>query len=1100
MNGLTGIVDAAFDRAKVAILALVVLAFIGFNTYQTAPRESEPDIPLPFVQVLVPLPGISPQDAERLLVRPAEKELQSLEGLVQMDAQALESAASIQLEFEVGLDMDLILTDVRAAVDRAKANFPAAAEEPIVEEVNAQQLVPVMTVILSGSAPERALFRAAKTLETRLTSLPGVLEVTMVGARDEVVDILISPQALDNYGLTPQEVAGAIQRNNALIISGELQFDDGAYTVKVPGLFKSLDDIRQIPLRADPTNLITVGDVADVRRTFEDPEGFARFDGDLAIALDISNRSGANLIGVSEAVKAETLAIASQWPNTIEVAFIGDMSAMVRSIFSSLTASIGLAIILVMIVVVAALGLRSALLVGIAIPSSFLIGLALIGFFGFTLNQLVMFSMVLAVGMLVDGAIVVTELADRRMAEGAGRREAFMDASKRMFWPIIASTATTLAAFVPFLFWNSIEGYFMRWIPITLILVLSAALVVALIFLPIIGANVGIPEGLKRKYRLKGQAEGREKVDLDNIDPTALPGFTGRYARFIDRLTDRPVLVTALAIVGVMTCQKVFTNADVAVEQFLRADSEQVQIYIQGRGNMSPTEILSVASTVEARVSDHPAIEYVYLQTGPNVAQGRDAPSEAIALVYLDLVPYQERDHSLVVLDDLRDMIGVVPGVVVELRQPEQGPPVGKDVQVEIAAANFDDAVAAGILVRQFMEDNVISVDGLEIATYTDVEDNRPTPGIELSMVVDRAEAGRFGATISDVGQTLLLVTDGLIVDTYRPDDSDEEIDVRLRYPVEARTIEELSRITLNTPAGPVPLSNFTEQVAQTKVDKIDRRDSRRIVEIRGNANASVPGHIVNQNQATERMIAWLETGVLADQIGPGVDWRVRGAAESTEESSAFFQGAMVAAMFMIGVILLLQFNSFYHAALTLSAVVLSVFGVLLGIAVTGQYVSVIMTGVGIVALAGIVVNNNIVLIDTYHSLRRAGLDVREAVVRTAAQRLRPVLLTTITTIIGLMPMVFEINIDFGAATVGIGNETSDWWVLLSSAIVYGLAFATLLTLILTPVLLAAPTVIGERIREFLGSLQPRRTIGGRTRGKAGEIDTNAESYRTAAE
>ncbi|MEM9421805.1 MAG: efflux RND transporter permease subunit, partial [Pseudomonadota bacterium] len=536
MGGLTNIVDAAFDRGKVAILALVVLAFIGLNTYLTAPRESDPDIPLPFVQVLVPLPGISPQDAERLLIRPAETELQSLEGLVQMDAQALNSAASIRLEFEVGMDMSEVLANVRAAIDRAKAEFPSTAQEPIVEEVNAQQMVPVITVILSGSAPERALFKAAKTLETRLTSLPGVLEVTIVGARDEVVDILISPQALENYGLTPQEVARAVQANNALIISGDLQFDDGAYTVKVPGLFKSLEDIRQIPLRADATNLITVGDVAEVRRTFEDPEGYARFDGNRAIAIDVSNRSGANLISVSDAVTAETKAIAAAWPKTIEVAFIGDMSSMVRSTFSSLTASIGLAIILVMIVVVAALGLRSALLVGIAIPSSFLIGLALIGFFGFTLNQLVMFSMVLAVGMLVDGAIVVVELADRRMAEGAERREAFMDASKRMFWPIIASTATTLAAFVPFLFWDSIEGYFMRWIPITLILVLSAALVVALIFLPIIGSNVGIPQKIKERFNLKGQGEDKQKVDLDNIDPTQLSGFTGHYARFIQRI------------------------------------------------------------------------------------------------------------------------------------------------------------------------------------------------------------------------------------------------------------------------------------------------------------------------------------------------------------------------------------------------------------------------------------------------------------------------------------------------------------------------------------------------------------------------------------
>lgn len=1066
---MTAFIETIFKRGKVAILALVVLSMMGISTYRTAPKEADPDIPLPFVQIIIPLPGVSPQDAERLLIRPVEAELQSLEGLVQSDAMAFDGAGQLLLEFEVGMDMDQVVTDVREAVKKARGEFPAATREPQIEELNAQSMMPIMTVVLYGDAPERALFDASKQLEDALRGLPGVLDIETVGARDEVVEIEISPAELENHGLSPLAVANAIHRNNTLVTAGNLRFSDGGYAVKVPGLFKSLDDIRSISLATSDDTVLTVGDLATVRRTFEEPTGYARFNGRLAIGLDITKRGDVNLIELTKAIRAETAAVAETWPETMSVAYIGDLSNLVNGIFTSLTSSILLAIILVMIIVVAALGLRSALLVGIAIPSSFLIGFALIGFFGFTLNNLVMFSMVLAVGMLVDGAIVVVEYADRRMAEGARRQEAFIEASARMFWPIVASTATTLAAFVPFLFWNSIEGYFMRWIPITLILVLSSSLVVALIFLPIIGASLGLPHWLKARFGVTGQAEGREQIDLDNVDPTSLQGPTGVYARVIARLVNRPIVVmigTVIIIVGSIT---IFSISKPEVEQFLRADFEQVQIYVEGRGNISDREALEVTTEVQNIVITHPAVEFAYLQTGPQVSRGDDAPIDAIALINLDLVPYKDRKHSLEVVEELREQTAGVPGVKVEVRQPEQGPPVGKDVQVELSAPNYSDAQAAGRLIRAYLEGHNTDAEGIEIPSFMDIEDNQPLPGIEWEVVPDRAEAGRYGVTVSEIGAAIQLVTEGLIVDTYRPDDSEEELDIRLRYTDEARKITNLSQINIPTAAGLIPISNFATRKPVPLTDRVIRRDGRRVLDVLANANTAVKGHEISQNEATAVVEDYLASDEFRSQISPTVTWRLHGAAEKTAQSAVFFQGAMAAAMIMIGVILLLQFNSYYHAFLTLSAVVLSVVGVLLGVALSGQYISVIMTGVGIVALAGIVVNNNIVLIDTFHALREQGLDPREAATRTAAQRLRPVLLTTVTTIIGLLPMVFQIDIDFGAATVGIGNETSDWWVLLSSAIVFGLAFATLLTLVLTPVMLAAPYTLSEHINSLRG-------------------------------
>lgn len=1099
-SGYNPLVEAAFSRAKVAMLALVVLSYMGLSTFITAPREADPDIPLPFVQVMVTMPGISPEDAERLLIRPTETEMQSVEGLVQMEAFAYESAAVLLLEFEVGLDMDKVVNDVREAVDKARSDYPDGVDEPLVNEVNAQQLFPVVRVILSGDAPERALFHAANLLEDRLTALPGVLEANLVGARDEHIEITIRAETLEAFGLSAMEVGNAIRRNNALITAGALRFDDVAYSVKVPGLLKDLEAIGAIPVRAGPDSVITLADIADIRRTFEEATGYALFNGEPAIGIEISKRAGANLLDVSEAVIAETEALAEEWPETIHVNFIGEQSGMVASMFSSLTSSIGLAILLVMIIVVGALGLRSALLVGIAIPASFMLGLALIGVLGFTLNNLVMFSMVLSVGMLVDGAIVIVELADRRMAEGATRREAFLESSTRMFWPIVASTATTLAAFIPFLFWESINGYFMRWIPITLILVLSSSLLVALIFLPIIGSNFGLPESLKQKFNLKGQSEGRDNIDLDNIDPTRLKGFTGTYARAVSWMATRPVMVIFVGLTTIFFTFLTFSRANVEVEQFIRVDSEQVQILVQGRGNLSQREVLEIAEIVQSRVADHPAIEDIFLQTGPEISRIDDAPAESIALVSLDLVPYQDRQHSLIVIEELRERTAHIPGIVVEVRQPEQGPQVGKDVQVELRADRYDTAEAAGFLVRDFLENDTITINGREIPTFMDIEDNQALPGIEWQLEIDRAEAGRYGLTLTDVGSAIQLATEGLIVDTYRPDDSDEELKIRLRYPADERSIGALTDISIPTPQGNVPLSNFVRHVPQAQMDRLTRRDSSRVIDVKANANTSIPGFEVSQDKATARMQAYLDDNSLTDTVGPGISWKLRGAAEETAESSAFFAGAMLAAMIMIGVILLLQFNSFYHAVLTLSAVILSVFGVLFGVALSGQYISVIMTGVGIVALAGIVVNNNIVLIDTFHTLRKTGLSVHDAAVRTAAQRLRPVLLTTVTTMIGLLPMMLEIDIDFINATVGIGNETSDWWVLLSSAIVYGLGFSTLLTLVLTPVMLTAPSVFNERINKALVFLALKKpVIRRRLTGNARQTPPD-ETYEAAAE
>ena len=1075
---MTQLIDAAFARTRVVMTMLVLVLVFGIASFNSVPREADPDIKAPFVLVTLPLPGISPEDGERLLVRPTELELQSIDGLLEMDSLAYDGAAQVILEFETTVDVDQAVLDVREAVDRAKADYPSNAEEPLVTEFNIQNQFPILTIILFGEAPERALYQTAKAVEDRLNSISGILDARLTGAREELLEVIVDPDILESYGLTEIEVANAVLQNNQLVTAGSVNLADGQFTIKAPGLVKSGADLMAVPVRANGDNVVTIGDIAEVRRTFKDRTGHALLNGEPAIGIEISKRAGANIVETIEAARAVVEDEAQHWPASIKYEFLSDQSIQVQDNLRGLTSSVITAILLVMIVVVAALGLRSAIMVGIAIPTTFLMGFLLLNVFGYTLNMMVMFGLILSVGMLVDGAIVIVEFADRRMAEGADRKTAYAEASKRMFWPVITSTGTTLAAFVPFLFWDAIVGEFMKFLPLTLIFVLTASLLVALIFLPVIGSLFGIPHWAREKFGLKGKTDSAvHKFEVDEVDPTTLDGPIAVYSRMLQGLVQRPLLVIAAAFAVVTICDQVFKAVGPDVEFFIRADNEQINLLVLGRGNLSTDQKIDVVKEVAARIDDHPSIEHLYLQTGPSLSRNTDLPAETIGQVGVDLVDYADREHSLIILEDFRDRVQNIPGVIVEVRQREAGPPIGKDVQVEISSPSFDSMVAAARKARVFMDSAVMDQSGREIAVFMDQEDTLPLPGIEWSMEVDRALAGRYGLSVQQAGAMLQFVTDGFLIDKYRPDDSDEEIDIRARYPEEDRNIFGLDAVRVQTPEGSVPLSNFVTRQAKPQVDRIVRRDGRRIIEVKANGNTRIPGYEVSQDQAINELKAWLDTGAL----GEDVTWTLRGADEETAEATNFFVGAMLAAIFMIALILLLEFNSFYHSALTLTAVFLSVYGVLLGVAISGQYLSVIMTGTGIVALAGIVVNNNIVMIDTYQHLRRKGLPVEDAVVRTAAQRVRPVLLTTATTILGLLPMVFEISVNFAAGTITRGSyHVSDWWVLLSSAVVYGLLFSTMLTLILTPVMLAAPTVLRHRAPAALATI--RNKIGGLAR------------------
>ena len=1029
-------------RPRTVLTLMLVMVLSGIFSYISIPKEADPDIDVPVFYVSLVHHGISPEDAERLLVKPMETELRGLDGLKEITAIASEGHAGIIVEFNIDVDHGAASSDVREKVDQARSELPSDAEEPVVNELN-MSLFPVLVIALSGDVPERTLYNHARKLQDEIEAIPTVLEARLTGHREELLEIILDASKLESYNITQDELITAVTLNNQLIAAGAMDSGKGRFSVKVPGLFNTARDVFGLPIKTSEDGVVTLGQVAEIRRTFKDATGYSRFNGKPSIAIQVIKRIGSNIIKnnikVREVVKAQTAA----WPANVRVDFALDQSTFIFEVLSSLQAAIMTAIALVMIIVVAALGMRSALLIGLAIPTSFLIGFLILALSGQTLNMMHMFGMVLTVGILVDSAIVIVEYADRKMAEGMARRAAYILAAQRMFWPVVSSTATTLAAFLPLLLWPGVSGEFMGFLPLTVIIVLSASLVTAMIFLPVLGSLFGKSIANKDDIAAARKLSGAAHVDYSEIG-----GLSGRYVRALQRIIQHPGVVIITTIAILFSVFWAFGRFNNGTEFFVDTEPEQAIIFVSARGNLSAAEELALVRKVENKILRTSGIKAVFTTTGkggggPELGTGvSDAPTDQISMITVELADYNTRRAGDDILADIRQRVAPIAGIKVEVRKREDGPPTGKDLRLQISGSDRLVIEKVTAQVRAHLETGMTGL--------RDIEDSRPLPGIEWELNVDRREAGRFGTNISSVGAMIQLITNGILIGKYRPDDSDDEVDIRVRLPKGERTIDQLDRLRIRTPNGMVPLANFVTREAKPRVNTIERKDGRFSMTVKANVVEGVLG-----DDKVKELDGWLK-----DQAWPkGVNFRFRGADEEQKEAGAFLKKAMVAALFIMFIILVTQFNSFYQALITLSTVVLSIVGVLIGLMVTGQTFSIIMTGTGVVALAGIVVNNSIVLIDTFNRLKHGGISSIDAALRACAQRLRPVLLTTITTVCGLLPMALQINMNFFDRSIQIGSVTSIWWVQLSTSIIFGLTFATLITLVLTPTLLAAPTV-----------------------------------------
>ncbi len=1229
---MTGLVDWAAAHARMVIAFIVLSLVAGGFAYGTLPKEGEPDIEVPSIFVSVMFPGISAEDSEKLLVKVMETELSDLDGLKSMQGTAAENYAGVALEFEFGWDKTKILADIRDAMNTAEGEFPQGAEKYTIKEVNFSEF-PILIVSLSGPVPERTMVRLAKNLQDRLESLEPVLEAGIAGNRDEMVEVLIDPLRLESYAVTAAEMIAVVQNNNKLIAAGEVKSEQGAFAIKIPASYDEARDIYDLPIKTNGDRVITLGDVATINLTFEDRTSTARFNGENTIALQVVKRKGFNIIDTVALIRETVADVQKTWPKELRTAIqlnnTNDQSRTVSSMVSQLEGSVLTAICLVMIVVLAALGIRPSLLVGFAIPTSFLLCFALLALMEISISNIVMFGLILAVGMLVDGAIVVVEYADKRIAEGVGPMHAYVDAAKRMFWPVVSSTATTLCAFLPMLFWPGIPGQFMRMLPVTLIFVLSASLLVALIYLPVMGgvsgrlsrfmtaqsamlreatsfwlrvalvpisiliAFIGAMQLLNRSYLFGDNPTGPLPPILGPVilifglfvmsivfgaitPPTKPHDITAGYrrtkfGRFIHIIVGNPVMpLVAIGAISTLVATVFFfyKTHNLGVEFFVDSQPENAIVYVRARGNLSIDQKDHLVRSVEEVILAHPNITSAFAFSGDgglkNNTGGSRPPLDTIGQVQIELTPWEERPATEQpwfripilgieltrkvkapeydgnqTIDELTEQLSVLPGIKTEILTLERGPASAKPVHVRIKGDNWEDILSVTKEVRHLFDDTF----GLTL-----IEDTLPLPGIDWQVDVDVEQAGRYGADVAMVGAMVQLITRGVLLDTMRVDSSDDEIDIRIRLPEEDRVLTTLDTLKLGTHDGMIPLSNFISRHPMPKLAQIDRIDQTRFFDVKADfkpglqmvslqappkkddkevspkddeknskkddeapepialftghevtdtdeapGNLTIPftttyffglfsreherhfiakqrtddlsipeitkalnggGSLIITPMTANSFIEDLTKKIDSVNFPAGVSYEWTGDQEDQAESQAFLQTAFIGALALMFVILLAQFNSFYNSVLVLMAVVLSTTGVLVGMLVMAQPFSVIMTGVGIVALAGIVVNNNIVLIDTYQDFSRY-LPRLEAITRTAEARIRPVLLTTITTMAGLTPMMFGLSLDFINGGYSIDSPTAMWWKQLATAVVFGLGIATILTLIFTPAMLA---------------------------------------------
>jgi len=1029
---MTGIVDFALSKARTTLAIGLVIIIAGAFARSTIQVAADPNIQLPLVSVSVFLDGASPSDASRLIARPLETRLRSVPGIKELSSSSRLSFARIVAEFEVGYDIDTALRDIKQAVEEVKFQLPREAEDPQIREYSFANF-PVMNLSLVGSASMRQKVFIARELQDRLEAISEVLAADLEGAPEEVLEGIIEKSKMETYGITLSQLAMAIRNNNLIIPGGAQDTGSGKFNIEVPSIFETAEDVYNIPVKVTQDAVVTLSDIAEIRRTFKDFSSYAKVNGQDAVTLEIRLRVDANAIEAKKHIIEAKEEFEKTLPQNLSIVRTNDETVWAEVMISELEGNIITAIFLVMILVIASMGVRVGMLVGLSIPFCFLLTFIILRVVGVEFNFLVMMGLLLGLGMLIDGAIVVTEYADRKISEGLTRLEAYRLSSKRMFFPIISSTATTIAAFTPLIFWPGFTGQFMRYLPITVFIVLSASLVYALIITPVVGSIFG----QRRSTLVSGESEQTGEVLFDRISEF--------YSKALKKFVKNPgeTIIAVLMLLWFFG-YAMYGNFSKGTLYFADVDPVAAEISIRGRGNFSSSEAKEIMEIVEERIQAVDGIENLYLTTG---SQWFSAGGDTVSRGFIEVVDSKYRDISgKEVIEKVQKAASNIPGIIVEITPEEGGPSFSSPIELGIFGDNEQSVAKTTEIIEQYMLNDVVGL--------ANIRSTLPYSLIEWKVQVDKQKAAQLGVSIVDVGALVQMLTNGFKVGEYRPDDSKDEIEIRARFGVQHRSLSGIENLKVNSINGLIPVSTFIKLVPRENRQSVVRRNGKFFHEI-GLATESSDYLVTDK---VNEMSEWLAK----QEFDAGIETKFRGMQEETEQVTEFLVIAAITALALMLILLVTQFNSFYQSTLVLSAVFMSVVGVLIGLLITGKPFSTTMTGIAIVALSGIVVNNNIVLIDTFNRLTGEfpNLAKEDVIIKTCKQRLRPILLTTATTIFGLLPLAIGLSIDVLGREIIVGSRVVGWWQNLASSIVFGLAFSTVLTLIFTPAALILPSRI----------------------------------------
>ena len=1031
---MTKIIDFALSKAKTTIMIALMVIVAGSYARQEIPVAAAPNVQLPFISVSVFLDGASPSDTSRLIARPLENRLKTITGVKNIRSTSSLSFARIFLEFEVGFDMDQALVDIKQGVEETKYELPLEAEDPQISEYS-EASFPIMNISIVGSSSIRQKVFYAKELKDQVEAIEEILQANLAGAPDEVLEGVINKSKMESYGVTLSDIYYSVANNNLIIPGGTQDTGKGSFNIEVPSIIETAQDVYSIPIKVTKDAIVTLGDIATVKRTFKDFTSYARVNGEDAVTLELTLRESANAIDASNAIRAKLVEFKKDLPENLRIVITDDDTIWASEMVTELNGNIIAAVILIMVLVIASMGIRVSMLVGLSIPFCFLMTYLILYMLDMEVNFLVMMGLLLGMGMLIDGAIVITEYADKKIAEGLSRIEGYTLAAKRMFYPILASTGTTMAAFIPIIFWPGFTGQFMRYLPITVFFVLLSSLFYSLVVIPVLGSYFGQRESSLNKD------ENRESV---------FKRLTESYGKRIEKFVKNPI-ETIIAVVSILFLIILSYNYfGKGTVYFAIVDPVKADISIKARGNYSALETKEIIENIEKKFLETEGVGSVYLRAG---TEWWNSGADKIGGGYVEVALPSERTISgLEVMSLLSNSTDDLPGIFVDVQADLGGPSFDVPIELSVYGDTEESVNDAIDIVESYIRNQM---DGL-----TNISSSKSYPSVEWSVEVDKQKAAQLGVSVGDVGALVQMLTNGFKVGEYRPDDAKDEVEIRARFPESDRTITGINDLNVTTLKGLVPVSSFIKVIPKENRLTVNRKNGKYFQEV-GAAT-------IDESKVSEK-VQELEDWVKTADLGKNISYGFTGMAEETEDVNKFMISAGITAIFIMLIMLLTQFNSFYQSFIILSSVTISFVGVLLGLLITGKPFSTTMTGLSIVTLAGIVVNNNIVLIDTFNKLKEESPHFEKSIhiINACKQRLRPILLTSLTTIFGLLPLAMGISLDIVSRDILVGSRIVDWWSNLAVSIVFGLGFSTFITLILTPAVLALPYALRKDFDKF---------------------------------